>query len=42
MALYNSEAINEYPTENFSLKFLNKINSEQISFVCFKIFLLLL
>ena len=33
MALYNSEAINGYPTGNLSLALLDKINPEQISFV---------
>jgi hypothetical protein len=35
MALYNNESINGFPTGNFSLELLNKINSDQIYFVCF-------
>jgi hypothetical protein len=33
MALYNSEAINGFPTGNLSLTLLNNINPEQIHFV---------
>ncbi|CAF1284439.1 unnamed protein product [Rotaria sp. Silwood1] len=35
MALYNSEAINGFPTGNLSLQLLNKINPEQIHFTSF-------
>ncbi|CAF0918390.1 unnamed protein product [Adineta steineri] len=38
MALYNSEAINGYPTGNYSLELLNNINSEQIHFDSFNDF----
>jgi hypothetical protein len=33
MALYNSEAINGFPTGNLSLALLGKINPEQVHFV---------
>lgn len=33
MALYNSEAISGFPTGNFSLALLKKVNIEQIRFV---------
>ncbi|CAF1453106.1 unnamed protein product [Adineta steineri] len=35
MALFNSEAINGFPTGNLSLELLNKINSEQVHFTPF-------
>ncbi|CAF2693615.1 unnamed protein product [Rotaria sp. Silwood2] len=35
MALYNSEAINGFPTGNLSLQLLNKINPQQIQFTSF-------
>ena len=34
MALYNNEALNGFPTGNFSLRLLNHIDPEEISFVC--------
>lgn len=33
MALYNSEAINGFPTGNLSLSLLNKIGPEHVQFV---------
>ena len=36
MALYNEEAINGFPTGNLSLQLLNKIDPQQIHFVCFQ------
>jgi hypothetical protein len=33
MALYNSEAVNGFPTGNLSLALLNKINPDQVHFV---------
>ncbi|CAF1499746.1 unnamed protein product [Adineta steineri] len=38
MALFNSEAINGFPTGNLSLELLNKINSEQVHFTPFNDF----
>ncbi|CAF0811762.1 unnamed protein product [Rotaria sordida] len=38
MALYNSEAINGFPTGNLSLQLLNKINPDQIHFTSFNEF----
>jgi hypothetical protein len=34
MALYNSEAIHGFPTGNLSLQLLDKINPQQVYFVC--------
>lgn len=33
MALYNSEAINGFPSGNLSLALLNKISSDHVQFV---------
>ncbi|CAF4624595.1 unnamed protein product [Rotaria socialis] len=38
MAIYNSEAINGFPTGNLSLQLLNKINPDQIHFTSFNQF----